>query len=119
MVKSDDITICFIGIYVPYFFLPDYAVSNGLSKAKGALLLSIVGLSSGVGRVGSGYISSKPWADHIKIHNTLIIIGGLVTIGIPFTSSFHILIGCSIIFGIATGKFQFVACKANINTSNA
>ena len=91
---------------MPYYFLPDYAVSNGLSKAKGALLLSIVGASIGVGRVGAGCISSRQWADHLKIHNVILIIGGLLTGAIPFFTSFYLLSCCTIAFGIAAGKYS-------------
>ena len=100
------VQICFaiLGIYIPYWFITDYGVSSGLSKAEAAIVLSSIGFSSGVGRIGSGYISSKPWADHIKIHNALLIIGGLAAIAIPFVGSLSILICCAIVFGLATGN---------------
>ena len=97
-------TTVFVGIYVPYYFLPTYAVSAGLSKSQGAILLSVVGLSTGVGRIVAGYISNKEWANHIKIHSNLVVAGGVCTVIAPAINSFHILICCATGFGIATGE---------------
>ena len=78
-------------------------VSNGLSKAQGALLLSIIALSGAVGRIVSGIIANREWVDNIKNQNTFLILGGVVTIVMPFTTSFPVLIVCAAVFGIGMG----------------
>ncbi len=40
---------------------------HDISMKDGALLVSIIGISSTIGRVVCGYVSDKPWADALKV----------------------------------------------------
>ena len=52
---------------MPFIYLPDFALKNGISKEDGAFLVSIIGITNTVGRILCGYVSDKPWADALKV----------------------------------------------------
>ena len=94
------------GLYITFFYLPDYAQSIGFDKDQGALLISVTGATSAVSRILCGFISDKPWADPLKIHNILVIVGGIATMGVGWMNSYPLLITYASIFGLSFGKFM-------------
>ena len=89
---------------MPFFFLPNMAVSFGLSRGKAAMLLSIIGGSSTVTRVVIGWVSDQPWANCVVINNCALIVGGGATIVCPFCQTFPLLAVYALVFGCCIGK---------------
>ena len=100
-----NMTLYFPGFYLPYFFLPDYALESGFTAQAGALLVTIAGASSFVARIVSGYVSDKPFADPPKICGILLIIGGAATMAAPFMTSYVMLCVYSVFLGLSFGNF--------------
>ena len=106
--------ICFIclralhisaaGFYVPYMYLPAYAITGGVSRTNAAYLLSIIGVFSTLARVITGWVSDRPWADCFMITNMALIIGGVSTMLCPFCTTFALRALYSVIYGMSTGR---------------
>ena len=96
--------VIFTGFFVPFIYLPDKSKNMGFSPSKGALLLSILGITNTVGRILAGWISDRPWADCLMINNISLIIGGLATMFCPFCNSYTQLVIYSCVFGLCIGE---------------
>jgi len=63
-VSGDPIYWCFVGgcfilgfaYYTPFFYLPKFAMVNGMSRSYGAFILGVVNLSSACGRISWGQL---------------------------------------------------------------
>lgn len=101
-------TVSFIvkGFFTPFTYLPDVCEHLGLTEGKGAMLISIIGITNTVGRIGVGYVSDQTWADCLLINNFALIIGGASTVLVPFYTSYWILGVYSVIFGMAIGTLE-------------
>ena len=87
------------GYFFPSLYLPSYATLLGFSSAKGALLLTLLGVSQVLGQFSFGYLS-----DHKAPLNLLIImstiISAIASLAIwGFARSMAILVLFSIIYG--------------------
>jgi len=99
---------CFLtmtGFYVPFTFLPDYAISEGIKRDNAAFLLSIIGIANTVARVLVGWVSDQSWADCLLINNCALIMGGAVTMMCTLFKSYGLLAGYSTLFGISIAIF--------------
>ena len=64
------------------FFLNNYtfqdrAVIMGIERGEASYLLSIIGISSIVGKIGLGYLSDHPRINRMYLYNTCLIICGI------------------------------------------
>ncbi|EGF84131.1 hypothetical protein BATDEDRAFT_84863 [Batrachochytrium dendrobatidis JAM81] len=90
--------------FVPFFYIPTYALKYGMTIEQGALLVGILSGASGLGRVTLGFAS-----DHLGHINTLT--GCLIsaTLGIllvwPFAISFNGILAFVLIYGYFIGGF--------------
>lgn len=66
--------------YTPYMFIKDRALQNGISEDLAFWLISAIGFSNTLGRIGCGIVSSLPNMKPIWICFILSSIGGLATI---------------------------------------
>jgi MFS family permease len=48
-----------LGLFIPFTYLPSYAIQYGISKASAVFLLSMTGIASASGRVLTGYLADK------------------------------------------------------------
>ena len=92
------------GFFVPFTYLPDHCIGLNYGMAKGAFLLSTLGMANTFGRVAAGWVSDRPWADCLMVNNVSLIVGGLATIAAPFIKSFEALVVYTLIFGVCIGK---------------
>ncbi len=49
--------------------------------------LQIIGIANTVGRLITGYICDKPWADSLLIHNLALVVSGVATCCVPLITS--------------------------------
>ncbi|XP_025016340.1 monocarboxylate transporter 12-like [Tetranychus urticae] len=94
------------GFFIPFMYIVDRSIQIGTTPEKGALLLSIIGITNTVGRVFCGWISDSPKVRPLIINNIALVIGGLVTALSPlicntFTS---LIVYCSL-FGFSIACF--------------
>ncbi|CAD5117746.1 DgyrCDS6491 [Dimorphilus gyrociliatus] len=97
--------LCMFGFFIPFTYLIDYAVENGVSKSKGSFLISIIGIANTISRVLCGWISDQPWADSLLINNIALIIGGTATMMIPLCTTYWSMCLVSSIFGMCIAVF--------------
>ena len=100
------IIICFVGFFVPFIFLPDYAMSHGIQLKQAAFLLSIIGIANTLARVVTGWVSDRPWADRLLINNLALIVGGIFTMFCTYFTSYAMLAVYSCCFGISIGELK-------------
>lgn len=93
-----------MGFFVPFMFLTERALGNGMEESYALWLVSAIGVFNTIGRVVCGTISSHPKVNTLWVNNVAITIGGLVTIlsGISNSVGYQFLYcGC---FGLAICK---------------
>ncbi|KAI8341066.1 major facilitator superfamily domain-containing protein [Chlamydoabsidia padenii] len=92
------------GYYVPFFFLPSYATSLGLSDSQGSLLVSMLSATNAIGRIVAGHLGDK-----IGYINTTIISCTICSISCLFiwtiSFDFPMLMVFSCMCGLSFGVF--------------
>jgi len=89
-----------LGFYIPFVFLIDAAVKQGVDKENAALLLSIIGITNTIGRVGSGMLSDLPQVNSLFMNNMCILLSGLSVAVVPFCTSFYSFVAVALFFGL-------------------
>ncbi|KAI8340150.1 major facilitator superfamily domain-containing protein [Chlamydoabsidia padenii] len=96
--------IALLGYFIPFYFLPSYGRSIGLSDDQGAILLALTSAFNCIGRGLTGYC-----ADYLGQLNTNIaftLMGGISCFLIwIFASSYAALLGFSFVFGLFCGSY--------------
>ena len=91
----------FLGFFVPFLYLPSMASSlDSISPDQASLLVSVIGVSNTVGRIGCGYISDFAWVDSLAVTNISFFFTGVCIILFPLLSSFTEFIILSLVFGL-------------------
>ncbi|KAJ3273927.1 hypothetical protein HDV01_003758 [Terramyces sp. JEL0728] len=92
------------GFFVPFFFITLYAVQNGLSEDRGALILGLMNGASALGRLVLGY-----FADIIGCQNVLVgtlLVASFSTFFIwPFAHDLTSILIYSITYGLCIGGY--------------
>lgn len=104
------LTFVLLGSYTPFFYLPAYAVKQGMSDALAGYLLAIVNGSSSFGRIVPGIL-----ADRFGKLNTFAIGSAATGLAISTMSSVHSIgafIGYAIFLGISCGTIMSGASAA-------
>eukprot|EP00842_Homolaphlyctis_polyrhiza_P002350 jgi/Hompol1/3115/HPOL_006346-RA len=90
--------------FTPFYFVPTFAVQNGMTKEQGALLVGLMNGTSAVGRIVLGM-----GADAFGFTNALTICYVLTALSVlfiwPFSTSFGLLAFFSCFFGFFVGGF--------------
>lgn len=97
--------LTFMGFFVPFVYLSDFARSVGVEKDQAAFLLSIIGIANTVGRVFCGWVTDLPQVKAIYINNGSLLIAGGTTIALPFMTIYGVQVAYSLIFGLAIACF--------------
>lgn len=90
--------------YTPYMFIKDRALQNGISENAAFWLISAIGFSNTVGRIGCGVLSSFPKIKPTWICFIFSSIGGLATILSGQSSDVRFQFFYASIFGVTLGK---------------
>lgn len=100
-----------LGFFIPYFFVPMKMVN--MSKGKdhanfsedSTFVLSILGISTTIGRVLIGWVADRPWSNTHLINNGSMILAGVVTILCPFLEGNAQMTIFAVGFGFFTAGF--------------
>ncbi|XP_068633944.1 monocarboxylate transporter 12 [Battus philenor] len=94
-----------LGFFVPYVYVKTRAQAHGLSMDTGVMLVSVIGISNIIGRIGCGLVSSMPKMSPLWLNNIALSAGGLATMlsGISYNSGFQF--AYCVIFGFAGACF--------------
>lgn len=115
-----------IGYYTPYLFIVNYAVTErNIAREQAVFLLSLigklefeewialhrsccVGFSNTIGRFVSGWIAKLPYMNAIRVNNIGLVVAGISTILVAFSSTHtHLMIYC-IIWGGFIGMYHCI-----------
>ena len=93
-------------IYIPFTFLPHRAKLMGFSSRDSSLLLSVIGISSIVGKVLFGVICDIPVVKpyRILLYGMSFVICGLA-LSLSFVASLVVQMICAAVFGLSLGKY--------------
>lgn len=93
------------GLYVPFVYLVDAAIQNGVDSSSAGFLLSIIGITNTFGRVICGYVSDFPQVDSLLLNNICLIISTVSIAVTPLSTSFGGYVAIAIFFGIAVSGY--------------
>lgn len=93
------------GFFVPFMFVVDRAVQQGIALETATYILPAIGLTNTVGRIFCGWISDRPSLNALSINNVALIIGGFVTILSSCFTTLELLLVYAGIFGFSIGCF--------------
>ena len=73
---------------------------DAISPDQASLLVSVIGISNTVGRIGCGYISDFKWVDSLVVTNISFLLTGVCVIIFPLLHTFTEFVLLSLVFGI-------------------
>jgi len=94
-----------LGMFVPYFFLPNMANLRGITKENSDILLSVIGISNTIGRVIVGYISDFKWVNAVVVTNLSLVFCGISVMVMPECGSFEQYVALAVAFGFFVSAF--------------
>lgn len=98
-------TLVSFGYFIPFFFIPKFAVENAMSASEGALIVGLMQGASAVGRITLGFIADR--VGHINTLWACITFAGVSVIAIwPFGTTFPILLLFGLAYGLPVGGFM-------------
>ncbi|KAK9760991.1 hypothetical protein K7432_014466 [Basidiobolus ranarum] len=93
-----------LGYMIPFFYIPSYAVSQGLSSNQGALIIGVVNGMSAIGRIVLGSIADK--AGRVNMLFVCIVIGALdILLFWSFAHEFGTILGFGMVYGFFAGGY--------------
>ena len=92
-----------VGLLTAFTYIVDHAMLLGVSKTKAAVLLSVLGGSSGVGRLLVGWIADAPSVDSVVLYTVALLVAGASTCSLPSLRSYQLLCGYQLVYGICCG----------------
>lgn len=93
-----------IGFNMPFIFLTDRAVDEGIDAESAKWLVSVIGISNTVGRVIFGFLADRPGVNRLMLYNTALTICGIGTALCPLCSTYPLLVLYACVFGVFIGK---------------
>lgn len=93
-----------LGYFIPYFFVPLYAVQQGQSAAQGAILIGVLNGASALGRVALGFCADK--FGHLEMLTSCLLAAAIsITVIWLFAPTMLFVI----LFGFSVGGFVSLA----------
>ncbi|XP_028165845.1 monocarboxylate transporter 12 isoform X7 [Ostrinia furnacalis] len=93
------------GLYVPFVYIVDAAMMNGVEAGKASFLLSIIGITNTIGRIACGWVADFPWMDSLLLNNLCLVIATVSVAATPFCYSYAAYVAVAIAFGIAISGY--------------
>ncbi|EDS37193.1 monocarboxylate transporter 3 [Culex quinquefasciatus] len=93
------------GLYVPFVYLVDAAVLDGIEQISASFLISIIGITNTVGRIVCGYVADFPKVDALFLNNICLVISTFAVSLTPFCHSYASYVVMAIAFGIAVAGY--------------
>ena len=95
--------IAYCGHMVPFFYLPDRAMLLGIDPFKASFLISIIGISNTVSRIGVGYIADRPFVNRPMVFSATVSLAGLASLLSPLGSHYWAMCLYAAVFGTCAG----------------
>ncbi|CAD5115824.1 DgyrCDS4764 [Dimorphilus gyrociliatus] len=104
LVWALSIPVAFVGYFIPLVHLVKHT-SDVFPDNNGSLLVTCLGITSGVGRLLFGKLADMNGVNRVRMQQISFFVFGIVTIAIPFARVFWQLIIISLIMGLCDGCF--------------
>lgn len=104
VVWASSIPLALFGYFVPYVHIGKF-VATVFKDADGKLPIMCIGITSGIGRLLFGYIADLPRVNRILLQQISFFSIGALTMLLPVTPSFIILLLISLAMGLFDGCF--------------
>nr|CAH7756863.1 unnamed protein product [Callosobruchus chinensis] len=95
---------------VPYVYLTDYAITNGVSEKDASILISIIGIVNMVGEVILGWLGDRQWANASLTYAVCMALCGGVIAFIPLITDYWSLLFVSGAFGFFIAANYSLTC---------
>ncbi|KAJ2997793.1 hypothetical protein HDV02_005162 [Globomyces sp. JEL0801] len=93
-----------VGYFIPFFFIPAFALQNGMSQSDGALIVGLLNGASGIGRIFMGFCADR--FGHINMLLICVTVGSLSILLIwPFATTFPLLTTFALTYGFFMGGY--------------
>ncbi|XP_018916431.1 monocarboxylate transporter 10 isoform X1 [Bemisia tabaci] len=100
------IAFSLLGYFVPYLHMASFIKKEFPDNRDDTkIVITCIGITSGVGRLIFGAIASLKWANRIVLQQISFFMIGVATIAMPFVPHFNWLIGMAFLFGLFDGCF--------------
>lgn len=93
------------GLYVPFVYMVDMAIKDGVAPSSASFLLSIIGIVNTFGRIICGYIADFPSVDALFLNNICLVISTFAVGATPLCTSYIGYVLVAIVFGIAISGY--------------
>ena len=93
-----------IGFNMPFIFLTDRAVDEGISEEDAKWLVSAIGISNTVGRVLFGFLADRKGVNRLMLYNSALTICGVATALCPLCYNYPLLVLYACVFGLFIGE---------------
>ncbi|XP_014278918.1 monocarboxylate transporter 9 isoform X4 [Halyomorpha halys] len=93
------------GLYIPFVYLVDYAVEEGIERSTASMLLSIIGITNTIGRVACGWIADFPSVNSLFLNNMSLVVATIAVSATPLCKSFTAYVIMAIFFGLAISAY--------------
>ncbi|XP_033759849.1 monocarboxylate transporter 9-like [Pecten maximus] len=97
-----------LAFLVPFVMVPELARRRGISAADVALIFTVSGVSSILGKILVGFIIDIAHINRIWTLSIALLVGGISTIGCAFVYEKWLFIAYGVILGVFTGTFGFL-----------
>ena len=94
-----------LALYIPYSYLPQLAMQNGLDETTSSTLISIMSLSNMVGRITCGILIDRFPINIVLFHNLSFFFAALSILSFLLCQNYISYVGCSVFYGLATSNY--------------
>lgn len=98
------IPVALIGYFVPFVHMNKFVKVN-FPQANANAPIICIGITSGIGRILCGYLADMKGINRIYLQQISFIVIGLLTIMMPFTTSYDLLLTICLAMGLVDGCF--------------
>ncbi|KAL0275555.1 UNVERIFIED_CONTAM: hypothetical protein PYX00_003373 [Menopon gallinae] len=93
------------GLYVPFVYLVNAAVSEGVDLGSASFLISVIGFTNTVGRIACGYVADFPKVNSLFLNNICLVVSTLAVAAVPLCHDFASYVVTAVFFGIAISGY--------------
>ncbi|VEN61297.1 unnamed protein product [Callosobruchus maculatus] len=92
-------------LYVPFVYIVECAVTDGISKGQASFLISIIGITNTVGRLLVGYMADFPQINALLVNNLALALAAVAVGLAPFCHTYAAYVAMSIAFALAIAAY--------------
>lgn len=96
---------CFIGLFIPYTYIPVYGEANNLSDKEIGMVLSVIGIVNIPMRLMFGAVADRRWVSSVNLNTFAVTIALASLVMFAHLTTYWGMLISGVIFAFGTGKF--------------